>query len=176
VWAVAIVVGLWFVARRNTGFGIWLIVIGGMMFQGAKSTLDRDRIFSALSEGTVAEAMVAPPETIPDDITLSDALDRYLRGHEQETFPVSSAFQPMAGVLTFDAAAAVGREDPLRRVRDAMLPPSGILQVGLDDRLDAVVNRLTQARLPAIVVQDGRIVGQIALPDIDQWLRGRRVR
>jgi hypothetical protein len=31
------------------------------------------------------------------------------------------------------------------------------------------------AKLPAIVMQNGQIVGQIALPDIDRWLRGRRV-
>jgi predicted transcriptional regulator len=82
----------------------------------------------------------------------------------------------MAGVLTFESAAEVGRENPLRPVRDAMRPATGILQVEPGDKLDAVVNRLTQTRLPAVVVQAGQIVGQIALPDIDRWLQGRRVR
>ena len=79
-------------------------------------------------------------------------------------------------MLTFDAAARVGSENPLRPVRDAMLPPSGVLQVGLHDKLDAVASRLAAARLPAVVLDGGRIVGQIALPDIDRWLQGRRVR
>jgi len=175
VWAIAIGVGVWFISRGNTGFGIWLIVIGVTMFQGARQTLERDRIFDTLAGGTVAEAMTPPPETIPDDITLTEALDRYLRGHEHETFPVSSQFLPMAGVLTFESAAAVGRENPLRPVRDAMLPAAGIIQVGLDDKLDSVVNRLQQVHLPAVVVQNGQIVGQIALPDVDRWLRSRRV-
>jgi len=179
VWAVAAAFGLYLVipgvARSNLDSGIWILLISVMMFQGAKSTLDRERIFDHLSQGTVHEAMGPPPETIPDDITLSDALDRYLRGHETETFPVSSQFQPMVGVLTFDSARKVGSENPLRPVRDAMLPTSGVLQVRLDDKLDAVANRLVAERLPAVVVQDGQIVGQIAIPDIDRWLRGRRV-
>ncbi|HXJ63636.1 MAG TPA: site-2 protease family protein [Actinomycetota bacterium] len=176
VWAIGAALGLYLVANNSFGWGIWLMLISVMMFQGAKATLDRERIFSSLSQGTVNDAMGPPPETIPEDISLSEALDRYLRGHESETFPVSNAFQPVAGVLTFDAAARVGSENPLRPVRDAMLPPSGVLQVGLHDKLDAVASRLAAARLPAVVLDGGRIVGQIALPDIDRWLQGRRVR
>jgi Zn-dependent protease len=175
VWAIGVAAGLYLVVRSDLGSGIWLLLISAMMFQGAKATLDRDKIFDHLSQGTVNEAMGPPPETIPDDISLSEALDRYLRGHEQETFPVSNQFQPMVGVLTFESARRVGSENPLRPVRDAMLPPSGVLQVGLDEKLDAVANRLVAAKLPAIVMQNGQIVGQIALPDIDRWLRGRRV-
>jgi predicted transcriptional regulator len=146
------------------------------MFQGAKGTLDRERIFQTLSKGTVAEAMGPPPESISQDITLSEALDRYLRGHEHETFPVENAGGDVVGVLTFDAAAHVGRDDPLRPVRDAMQPPAGIIEVNLDDPLDRVVTRLSSARLPAVVVQDGHIVGQITIPDVDRWLRGHQFR
>ncbi len=176
VWALAIVAGVYLVGRNQLQAGIWLALIGTMMFQGAKATLDRDRILQALARGTVAEAMGPPPESIPQDITLTEALDRYLRGHEHETFPVENEGGDIVGVLTFDLAAQVGQENPLRPVRDAMQPATGILEVGLDDPLDRVVNRLTTARLPAVVVQDGHIVGQIAIPDVDRWLRGRRVR
>jgi Zn-dependent protease len=176
IWAAAIVGGVILVARNELQGGIWLVLIGSMMFQGARATLDRERILLTLSRGTVAEAMSPPPESIPQDISLSEALDRYLRGHEHETFPVEDATGGVVGVLTFDSAALVGRDDPLRPVRDAMQPPNGIIEVGLDDRLDRVVNRLTRARLPAVVVQDGRIVGQIAIPDVDRWLQGHRLR
>jgi Zn-dependent protease len=176
VWALVIVFGIYRISQDDLQTGVYLAFIGSMMFQGAKATLDRDRIFTTLSQGTVAEAMLPPPESIPEDITLSEALDRYLRGHEHETFPVTSEHEPMVGVLTFDAAAQVGAENPLRPVRDAMLPPGGVLQVRVTDRLDDVVSRLQEARLPAVVVQDGQIVGQIALPDVDRWLRGQRTR
>jgi Zn-dependent protease len=176
IWAAAIIFGIVLVSRNELQAGIWLVLIGSMMFQGAKATLDRERIFLTLAEGTVAEAMGPPPESISQDITLSEALDRYLRGHEHETFPVEDATGDVVGVLTFDSAAQVGRDDPLRPVRDAMQPATGIVEVGLDDRLDGVVNRLTRARLPAVVIQDGRIVGQIAIPDVDRWLRGHRFR
>ncbi|HEY7280305.1 MAG TPA: site-2 protease family protein [Actinomycetota bacterium] len=175
VWAIGVAAGLYLIVRSDLDSGIWLLLISAMMFQSAKATLDRERIFDDLAKGTVHEAMGPPPEIIPEDISLSEALDRYLRGHEHETFPVSNQFQPMVGVLTFESARKIGSENPLRPVRDAMLPPNGVLQVGLEEKLDEVANRLVAARLPAIVVQDGRIVGQIALPDIDRWLRGRRV-
>src|SRR5262249_892853 len=145
VWAIGAVAGLVLVSRNSFGWGIWLMLISVMMFQGAKATLDRERIFASLAQGTVNDAMGPPPETIPEAIPLSEALDGYLRGHETETFPVTNGYQPMVGVLTFDAAAKVGSENPLRPVRDAMLPPSGVLQVGLHDRLDAVAGRLAAA-------------------------------
>jgi Zn-dependent protease len=174
VWAIAIGVGVVLIARNELQSGIWLALIGSMMFQGARASLERDRILQSLSRGTAAEAMGPPPESIPEDITLTEALDRYLRGHEHETFPVEANGGDIVGVLTFDAAAQVGRENPLRPVRDAMQPATGIVRIGPNDPLDLVVTRLSTERLPAVVVQDGRIVGQIAIPDVDRWLRGRR--
>ena len=176
VWTGVIAFGLYLTTRDQQGYGLWLLLIGLMMFQGARSTLQRDKIIGYLGQGTVAEAMGPPPQSIPSDITLSEALDRHLRGHEQETFLVSTPFEPIAGVLTFDTAAEVGRENPLRPVRDAMRPANDVPQVRVTDRLDSVVHRLQEAGAPAVVVQDGQIVGSLAISDLDRWLRARSVR
>ena len=120
--------------------------------------------------------MGPPPELVPQSITLSEALDRYLRGHESETFPVADEEGRVVGVLTFESAASIGRESPLRPVRDAMLQSTGIEQFRPDDPLDRVVPRMAGSRLPALVVEGGRVVGQIALPDVDRWLRARALR
>jgi Zn-dependent protease len=176
VWAGAIAFGLYLFSQDEQGFGLWILLIGLMMFQGARQTLQRDKIIGYLGQGTVAEAMGPPPQSIPSDITLSDALDRYLRGHEEQTFLVSTPFEPIAGLLTFEAAAEIGRENPLRPVRDAMRPANHLPQVRVTDRLDAVVHRLQEAGGPAVVVQDGQVVGSIAIGDVDRWLRARPVR
>ncbi|HEX9374816.1 MAG TPA: site-2 protease family protein [Actinomycetota bacterium] len=176
VWGAAIAYGVIRLSGDDFGFGLWIVLVGSMMLQGARATLQRQKVFKVLERGTVAEAMGAPPEAIPAGTSLSEAYDRFLRGHEHETFPVTDDFDRMIGVLTFESASAIGRDEPLRPVRDAMLPAGEIVTVGLDDRLDQVVNRMANTRLPAVVMQDGRIVGQIALPDIDRWLRGRILR
>jgi len=175
-WGAAIAWGLWLISIDDFGTGLWIILIGSMMLQGARGTLQRQKLFRVLERGRVAEAMGPPPEMVPVGITLSEAYDRFLRGHEDETFPVGDDFGRMIGVLTFESASRIGRDQPLRPVRDAMLPRGDVVTVGLDDRLDKVVNELSGVRLPAVVVQDGQIVGQIALADIDRWLRGRALR
>jgi Zn-dependent protease len=176
-WGGAIAFGAYEIAARNDlGFGLWIVLVGTMMFQGAKATLDRQKVFTVLSRGTVAEAMGPPPETVPAGISLSEAYDRFFRGHEDETFPVVDELGRLAGVATFESASRIGRENPLRPVREAMLPADDILVVRVDDPLDGVVGRLGASKLPAVVMQNGSVVGQIALPDVDRWLRGRTVR
>jgi CBS domain-containing protein len=107
-------------------------------------------------------------------MSLSEALDRYLRGHETEAFPVEDDDR-VVGLLTFDAAGRIGRDDPLRPVRDAMLSLGTVVTVGAGDPLDLVLDRLGDAG-EAMVLSDGRLVGAIGPEDVDRWLRGAHPR
>ena len=112
--------------------------------------------------------MLGTRQILTADMTLSASLDEYLRGHEQEEFPVVEGDRVL-GVLTFESAAAVGREDPMRPVRDAMVPLSGVTTVQPDEGLDEVADRL--AGRAALVLDDGRLVGAITPEDLSRWPR-----
>ena len=146
---------------------LWFAFIGWMVFRSARGSVQHQQLRKALAGGVVGEAMRPPPAAIPAAMSLSEALDRHLRGHETEAFPVVEA-ERIIGLLTFDAAARIGRDDPLRPVRDAMLPLGTAVTVGVGDRLDQAMDRLDGGE--GMVLADGRLVGTISAFDVERWL------
>jgi Zn-dependent protease len=171
VGVLLIVAGVVQFASTNNAFALWLSFIGWFLLRAARGSVRYQQLRRRLAGGTVAEAMRPPPLAIPAEMSLSQALDLFLRGREDELFPVIDDSR-VAGLLSFDAARHVGQHDPLRPVRDAMLPMKDGLAVGVDDRLDAVADRL--AMHEAMVLDDGRLVGTISTRDLDRWLGGHR--
>jgi Zn-dependent protease len=178
VFGVALIaLGIWELARPvgNSPFGLWPMLIGWMMFSTAAEVRRNAGVRRLLADGTAGEAMGPPPPSIPESISLSEALDRFLMGHEQDTFPVVDAQGGIAGLLTFTAARRVGQQDPLRPVRDAMLPVIAGAVAKPDDTLDRVEQRLGTRR-SALVLEGTAVVGQVSRADMDRWLRTRAQR
>ena len=67
---------------------VWGGIIGMFIFRGAQASEQRIGIDGRLASATVADAMDPPPPAVPADLSLSQTLDRFLRGHEEEAFPV----------------------------------------------------------------------------------------
>jgi Zn-dependent protease len=169
-----VVVGYGFVAAGVIEFvsgqdpaALWLALIGWFLLQAARGSMRYQRVQRALARGMVRDAMGPPPAVIPAELSLTESLDRYLRGHEDETFPVVEGGE-VVGLLTFEAARRVGQHEPFRPVRDAMLPPSGAMTVRLDEPLDSVSERL-EGRA-AMVLDDHRLVGTLSPADLSRWL------
>ncbi|HXF74095.1 MAG TPA: site-2 protease family protein [Actinomycetota bacterium] len=154
--------------RGNAGFAIWLAFIGWFLIQAARGAEQRERLRERLSEGRAADAMGPPPPLVPAGIALTEALDRYLRGHEDEVFPVVEDGR-LVGAVSFSSARRVGQEDPLRPVRDALLPPDALRTVDVDAGLDQVAEIVGGGR-PALVLSEGRPVGRIDAADLARWL------
>ena len=163
--------GLWqmFDDQGSVISGVWIAFIGLFLFQGARGTLVSQRNQRALASGTVGDAMGPPPPAIPAEITLSESL-RYLSGHEAEVFPVIEGDR-LVGLLTFESARRVGQDDPLRSVRDALIPLEDARAVQVDDRLDRVAEEIEEGA--ALVLRDGQLVGAISAGHVLQWLNAR---
>ena len=157
---------------RGDLFGLWLALIGLFIFQAARAAGAQMGLRRRLAQATVAEVMEPPPPPIPADLSLSEALDRYLRGHEGEAFPVVDDGR-VIGMLTFGSARDVGMVEPLRPVRDAVIPLSQVLTVEVSEPLEEAVARLGAAR-SALVLDDGRLVGAITGGSVARWAAGRR--
>ena len=156
------------VRRGNAGFAIWLAFIGWFLIQAARGAERRERLRERLARGRAVEAMGPPPPLVPAGISLTEALDRYLRGHEGEVFPVVDDGR-LVGAVSFASARRVGQEDPLRPVRDALLPSDALRTVEAGTGLDRVAEIVASGR-PAIVLAEGRPVGRIEADDLARWL------
>jgi len=164
--------GLLQAIRGDLFLGLWLAIIGMFIFQSARAAEGQIELRRRLAQATVTEVMEPPPPPVPADLSLSEALDRYLRGHEGEAFPVVDDGR-VIGMLTFGSARDVGMVDPLRPVRDAVIPLTQVLTVDVSEPLEQVVARLGPGR-SALVLDDGRLVGAITGGAVARWAAGRR--
>jgi Zn-dependent protease len=155
-------------------WALWLAIIGLFIFQGARASGQHVEIADRLAGGTVADAMDPPPPAVPADLTLSETLERYLRGHEGEAFPVVEREGRVIGMISFASAREIGSRDPLRPAREAVIPLDRVLVARPDESLDRVASRLGAQRA-AIVLRDGVLVGAITGSGIYRWagIRGR---
>ena len=150
---------------------LWLAFIGWFLLQAARSAIRQQRFRRLLADGVVREAMRPPPRTISPDLSLSAALDGYLRGHENEGFPVVEDGDRVLGVLTFASASRIGKDDPLRPVRDAIVPLPEVMTLPADTRLDRALEELNGRA--ALVLDHDRLVGAISPMDVNRWLGAR---
>jgi Zn-dependent protease len=160
-----------FISLSNNG-GYWLFLgyIGFVMIATGRSTIARITLRQRLAVGTVADAMRPAPDAVPATISLSDALERWLRANPDRTFPVTDAGR-VIGTVSMESARKVGARDPLRPVRDGTVPLNQMPVVdpadGLDDAVEWIGGR------DALVLRDGVLVGAISPSDIERWYRDR---
>ena len=147
---------------------LWLFIIASMIYQGARAAREQIGLRRRLSGASVGDAMDPPPVAIPGDMSLSEALDRFLREHEHEVFPVIEPGGSVTGVITFDSARRIGMNDPLRPVRDAVIPLADVLTATEHEPLEHAVTRLGPGRA-ALVLRDGRLVGSINGRSVGRW-------
>ncbi len=160
-------------ARGDSYRSIWFGIIGLFIYQGARAQGRHAGIARGLSGATVADVMDPPPPAVPADMALSDALDRFLRGHEEEAFPVLEDRGRVIGMVSFSSAREIGAEDPLRPVRDAVIPLSQVILAHPDDPLEEVSAKLGTGRA-ALVLREGQLVGAITGTAVIRYARTHR--
>src|SRR4029453_18589561 len=109
--------------------------MGFVMVTAGRAMEQRIAIRDQLARGTVADAMRPPPDTIAADTSLVAALDSSLRGAGDRGFPRIDAGQ-LVGTVSFESARKVGARDPVRPVRDALIPLMQTPTVSPDETLD----------------------------------------
>ena len=156
----------------RSGSGLWLFLgyLGFVMISAGRATPQRVKARDLLSVGTAAEAMRPMPDQIPSTISLSDALDRWLRESPDRTFPVVEAGR-VVGTISMDSARKVGARDPLRTVREGMIPLNQTPVVAPTDHLDDVIEWM--AGRDALVLSGGALVGAIGPADVERWYQRR---
>lgn len=159
---------LWFLSNRDTFMGFFLGYVAFMLISTGRAMDQRIALGDQLIKGRVADAMREPPPAVPIDISLAQALDDYLRGADEQAFPVIEAGR-VVGTVSLESARRVGGRDPMRPVRDGVLPLAQTPVVAPDESLDDALEWL--AGRDGLVIRDGALVGAIGPADVERWYR-----
>jgi Zn-dependent protease len=170
-----IVAAVWEFSSEGQYFLI-LGYIGFLLISTGRSMEGRIRLRDELAGATARDAMRTAPTAVPANMSLSGALDGYLRGTDGDAFPVVDAGR-VIGTVSRSSARRVGGRNPLRPVRDGVIPLNQTPVVSPDDPLDDVLEWL--GGRDGLVLQGGQLVGAIGPRDVERWyrraVRGERV-
>ena len=157
-------------AQNDTFLAIFCGYLGFIMLATGRGMDGRIAFRDNLAKGTAADVMRPPPTTVPADMTLTDALDHALRGGTpDQRFPVTEADGRLIGTVSMDSARPVGARDPMRPVRDAMIPMTQTPLFTPQETLEEVLEWL--AGREGFVLEGGRLVGAIGPADVERWYR-----
>jgi Zn-dependent protease len=167
--------GLFLLIQGDVLGGIWLGVLGFILYQSARAAQVQSEVASRISGVTVGDVMDREPVAIPEQLSVSDALDDYFLRYRWPWFPVIDAAQHFRGLLKRGAADAVPE---LRRgsatVGDVTdTDGSGDTWVREDAPLESLLGNEHLRRLGglAAVDADGRLIGVITLDQVGRALR-----
>jgi CBS domain-containing protein len=113
--------------------------------------------------------------TIPDDITLREAVDRYFMRYDHGAFPVEEDGRTV-GILTLRSVKRLPQEEwGIRTVTETMEPIGEQCTVDADAPMDSVLSKLQDGEARrCLVVRHGEVVGIITPSDVARWFQRRR--
>lgn len=161
---------LWRFAAGDTFIGIFGGYIGYILLSAGRGMDQRIAFREQLAGGTAADVMRPPPQRVPADMPLTQALDTYLRAAPGQSFPVVDG-ERVIGTVSLASARRVGGRDPMRPVREGMSPLTQTPFVAPQEPLDDVLEWLGGRE--GLVLRDGALVGSIAPGDVEGWYRTR---
>ncbi|HEX2851337.1 MAG TPA: CBS domain-containing protein, partial [Acidimicrobiales bacterium] len=154
--------------------GLWIAAIGWFLTQAASASyfeLQMQRVLRGVEAGDV---MTRDLVTVPPDLALDVAVDRYFLRVDHSAFPVVGADGALLGLVRL---AAVRKTSPADRgalrVADVMAPLDRVPLVGLHEPLDRVLERFQQDDVHRVVVVDaaGALLGMVTPRDVSRFLQ-----
>jgi len=155
--------------------GGWVVVIGTFLVGTALSSRRHAMLRQSLSAIPVQDIMVRAVVSIPQDLSLDEAVSRYFMPHGYGGFPVVAEGR-VVGLLSVDEVQSVPRALwPWRRVAQVMQPLSPALVIAPDAPVFQALERMTQEGPDQlIVVQDEQLVGLVTHSAVAHFLRLRK--
>jgi Zn-dependent protease/CBS domain-containing protein len=153
--------------------GVWSVFLGWFLLSAARAEEASGLIRQALSGISVAEVMTPNPVQAPDDISVEDALHRYVLTSRHSTFPTHDAGGRLSGLLTMAALKKVAPDARATTLVKEVTCP--LDSVSTASPADPVTNLLglsdgcSEGR--TLVVDSGRLVGIISPSDISRLLQ-----
>jgi len=156
-------VGLVRAVRGQAIGGLWFMLLGAFLFEAARQNRQMARVKELLRDVRAASVMAASPTSLPATATLESALVTAARDADRPAIPVVDGGR----FVGFVRRAALEHRRATT-VATAMIPATPDQVVSPYDSAWLALSRLSRHRGGAIaVVEDGRIVGTIAMTDLE---------
>lgn len=151
--------------------GIWSVMIGVFLRNGAQMSYQQALIRRALEGETISRFMTTTVIGVPHSLTIQQFVDDYLLHFHHKLYPVFSANQ-LLGSITSRDVLRVARGDWQTHTVGQMLQPLNAENT-ISPQADAMealarMNREQQSRL--MVVRDGQLVGVLTLKDLIDFM------
>ena len=172
---ILIALGLFLLIDGDPLSGIWLGILGFILYQSARAAHVQSDVASRISGVTVADVMDSEPVAIPDQLSVSDALDDYFLRYRWPWFPVVDTAHNLRGLLNRGAADAVPERlrasETVGHVAD--LDAAESVRVREDAPLESLLGNEDLRRLGAVIAvdSDGRLRGVVTLNQVGRALR-----
>jgi Zn-dependent protease len=169
-----VAVGLLLVFDGYIFGGVWLALIGFVVNGSARAATAQTAITSQISKLVVADIMDREPVTIPDQLTIEQALDEYFLRYRWPWFPVIDTAHRFLGLVVRDKADEVPETSRTTSlVADVLERDDGTFQVRDDAPLDTLLANRSLRRFGAVfaVDADGRLSGVITAEQVGRALR-----
>jgi Zn-dependent protease/CBS domain-containing protein len=166
-------VGLWSLTSGGSYLGLVTLVLALILYQAAGAAVMQGAIGRRIQNITVADIMDREPITIPADVTLLDAQDRFFQRHQRPWFAVVDMSRHFLGVVRqprVEAEIAAGRPAlPVTEVLEEDMP----VRIGEEAPLESLLGSEGLGRLGAMVAvdSDGVLQGVVTLAQVRQALR-----
>jgi Zn-dependent protease len=155
--------------------GLWLILIGWFLDQGAGTSYQQMLLRHALRGVRVKDIMTPDPVTLEADLTLEEAVAGYFLPRKHGGYPVVYGDR-LLGILTLHDLKQVPREKwSTTRVREAMTPIARAHTVRPEAPAYDALARMVQAGVGRLLVldADGSLVGILTRSDLLHLIRLR---
>ena len=165
--------GIYLLAGGDATSGLWLAVLGYLLWQSARGAVVQSAVTSRLEGVTVADIMDADPVTLPADLPVQQAYeDFFLRYQGWPWFAVVEADGRYAGIAHRAAVESAARGSEATPVRE-LAADSG--EVRDDAPLEALLGSEPLRRLGALMAvdADGRLRGVVTLEQVSRALQAR---
>jgi len=154
--------------------GLWFILIGWFLKNGAESSYRQTIISEALTGVSVREIMTRDVHTVDADTSVKDVVETHFTQYKHGGFPVEKDSR-LLGLVTLEDIRKIPREKwQETKVGDVMTPCEKLKCASPDElAVDALMKMSKQdiGRLP--VQEDGKLVGIVTRSDILHTIRVR---
>ncbi|HET9162587.1 MAG TPA: site-2 protease family protein [Solirubrobacterales bacterium] len=154
--------------------GVWLALIGFVVNGSAKAATAQTAITSQISKLVVSDVMDREPVTIPDQLTIEQALDEYFLRYRWPWFPVIDTAHRFLGLVVRDKADEVPETSRTTSlVADVLERDDGTFQVRDDAPLETLLANRSLRRFGAVYAVDaeGKLSGVITAEQVGRALR-----
>jgi len=154
--------------------GVWLALIGFVVNGSARVATAQTTITGGISKLQVSDVMDREPVTIPDELTVEQALDEYFLRYRWPWFPVVDAAHRFLGLIVREKADEVPETSRTTSlVADLLERDDGTFQVRDDAPLDTLLANRSLRRFGAVfaVDADGKLSGVITAEQVGRALR-----